>query len=119
MTPAEYLDAAKSRLCLSSDYELAKKLELNRAHIPEIRNGKRAVPPHLALSLAVTLELDPARVVFDLEAQREKNEKRRELYRSFLSRASSAIILLCTLVSITFAGLLNDPGARGGSPEPA
>lgn len=119
MTPAEYLDAAKGRLCLSSDYELAKRLEINRAHVPEFRSGKRAIPPHLALALAVTLELDPALVVFDLEAQREKNEKRREMYRSFLLRARKLAVLTCTLVSILFAGLSNAPDERGGGLSPA
>jgi hypothetical protein len=120
MTPAEYLDAAKARLCLSSDYELCKKLDVPRGHLPAMRRGERAIPPHLALSLAVTLELDPAQVVFDLEAQREKNEKRRELYRSFLSGARKVgKTILAGIAALTIcAGLLNVPGGAGGHAEP-
>lgn len=115
MTPSEYLDAAKSRLCLSSDYELAKRMEIPKGHLPAMRRGERAIPMHLAFRLAITLELDPAQLIADLEAQREKNEQRRELYRSFLGRARKvAAILACTLALITSAGLGLDPGGRGG-----
>lgn len=115
MKPSEYLDAAKERLCLSSDYALAKTMEVPREHIPGFRTGKRGIPPHLALRLAITLELDPAAVLFDLEEQREKNDKRRELYRSFLLRARSlAALVACTLALILSAGVSSDLAAVGG-----
>lgn len=115
MKPAEYLDAAKARLCLSSDYELAKRAGIPRQSLPAIRDGKRALPLDFAYWLAITLELDPAEVVADLEAQREKNPLRAEFWRSFLSRARSiAALLLCTLALISSAGLGSDPAGAGG-----
>lgn len=115
MTPAEYLDAAKQRLSLSSDYELAKRMGEERSHVAAMRQGKRAVPVHLAYWLAITLELDPAEVVADLEAQREKNPKRAEFWRSFLLRARSiAAAILCTLALISSVGVGSEPGAAGG-----
>jgi hypothetical protein len=116
MNASEYLDAAKERLCLSSDYGLAKKLELRPEHMGAFRSGKRAIPTHLAFRLAITLELDPSEVIADLESQREKNPQRAELYRSFLSRVRKVGgILACTLGLILSVGVGADRVAGGGS----
>jgi len=40
MKPNEYLDAAKSKLNISSDYELARRLDVPRQSIPAIRKGE-------------------------------------------------------------------------------
>lgn len=115
MKPAEYLDAAIKTLNLPSSYALAKKMHMPRGHVQEIRTGKRAVPLSAAYWLAITLELDPAEVVADLEAQREKNPVKQEFWRSFLSRAVRlAILLACTLVLTFSAGLGSGQGATGG-----
>lgn len=86
MKPTAYLDAVKAQLNIDSDYALGKVLELPRNSIPAIRSGVRAVPLDVAYKIAITLDLDPARVVADLAEQRETNEKRRDFWRSFLSR---------------------------------
>lgn len=115
MTPREYLDAAKARLAVTSDYELAKKAGIPRQDIPGMRSGKRAIPLHLAYWLAITLELDPAQVVADLESQREKNEGRAEFWRSFALRARQVVLILaCTLVSISSGGAGSERGPHGG-----
>jgi len=99
MKPSEYFDAAKGRLKIESDYELAKRLNVKRGPLCQMRQGDRAVPLDVAFKLAITLELDPAKVVADLESQREKNPTRRAFWDSFMSRARSvAALILCTLV---------------------
>lgn len=103
MTPAEYLDAAKARLNLQSDYELARRLDLSNKTIPAIRKGERHLPLDVAFRIAITLEIDPAQVVADLEEQREKNAKRRSFWRSFQSRAACMVAAL----SLTLALLLS------------
>lgn len=115
MKPAEYLDAAKARLNIESDYELAKRLDLSNKTIPAIRKGERHLPLDVAFRIAITLEMDPAQVVADLEEQREKNEKRRGFWRSFTSRAhSSAVAVLCMLALIASATCGSVPGYFGG-----
>lgn len=37
MTPTEYIDAAKEKMGLSSDYELAKRLGIPNANLPGMR----------------------------------------------------------------------------------
>lgn len=114
MTPAEYLDATKAKLSAQSDYELAKKLETNRGTINEIRSGKRGVPVELAFRMAITLELDPAAVVADLESQRETNARRAAFWRGFLTRAAMVAALACTLAWTSSVTSASAAGALGG-----
>jgi anti-sigma-K factor RskA len=70
----------------------------------------------VAYLLAITLELDPAEVVADLEEQREKNPKRKEFWRSFLLRVRTlAVFAVVTLALIFTAGAENEPAQAGGS----
>lgn len=98
MKPAEYLDAVKARLSVTSDYELAKRLGMKTGHLCMVRNSERPMPLDVAFKIAITLELDPAEVVADLESQREKNEERRAFWRGFISHAQrAAAVVLCML----------------------
>lgn len=110
MKPSAYLDAVKAELDIDSDYALAKRLEITRGQIVAIRDGSRPMPLAVAFKVAITLQLDPAMVIADLEEQREKNEKRRGFWRSFLSRAACVIaVACCTLAWI--------PSATSGSAQ--
>lgn len=112
MKPAEYLDAVKARISVESDYELAKRLELGRSTISEIRKNIRPMPLEVAYRVAITLELDPAEVVADLEAQRAKTPKAREFWTGFISHArQAAAVVLCMLA-------LNSFGIYGGAAAP-
>lgn len=110
MKPSAYLDAVKAQLNIKSDYELAKRLELPKQSIPGIRNGSRAIALEIAFKIAIALELDPAQVVADLEEQREKNEKRRDFWRSFLSRAPMLLAVLACTLALNFSGTCDSVG---------
>lgn len=115
MTPSEYLDACKAKIAIQSDYELAKRLEIPNANIPPMRRGERAIPIDVMFKIAITLELDPSKVVADLESQREKNERRRGFWHSFMSRAAAVAVLTCTL-ALSFSGISDSAaGIAGGS----
>lgn len=105
MKPAEYLDAAKARLKITSDYEPAKRLDVHNGNVADMRKGKRAVPLDVAFKLAITQEMDPATVVADLESQREKNEARRGFWRSFISHARTAVVLTACMLAWSFSGI--------------
>lgn len=116
MKPTEYIDAAKARLNMKSDYDLAKALECPTGHIAEVRSGKRNVPLDVAFRIAITLEMDPAQVVADLEEQREKNPKRKGFWRSFSSRAAHlSAVLACTLALLLSATFGSDQAGTGGA----
>lgn len=116
MKPAEYLDAAKARLNVSSDYALAKCMETPPNHISEVRSGKRHMPLDVAFRIAITLEIDPAQVVADLEAQREKNPKRRGFWESFGLRAASILAVICCTLAWSLSGTSgNGQAVTGGA----
>ena len=115
MKPTAYLDAVKAELNVTSDYELSKRLECRSNHLAEYRTEKRGMPLDVAFRIAITLKLDPAQVVADLAEQREKNEKRREFWRSFLSRAAYGVAALgCTLALILSATFGSAAAVHGG-----
>ena len=98
MQANDLINAAKDRLKLASDYQIAKRLNLPRQSMPGIREGTRPLPLDVAYKLAIILELDPAQVVAELEAERERNPVRAEFWRSFLSRAALLVVTVaCTL----------------------
>jgi len=105
MKPSEYLDAAKARINVTSDYEMAKRLGLDRQSIPAMRKGTRAVPLDVAYKLAITLEIDPAQVVADLEQQREKNPQRLEFWKGFTSRAATVLMVLACTLALSFSAI--------------
>lgn len=114
MKPSAYLDAVKAQLNIDSDYELGRRLDLPSKSIPAIRKGTRYVPLNIAFKIAITLELDPARVVADLEEQREKNPKRREFWQGFLSRAVSSLAVLLVTLALSLSGISGNEAARLG-----
>lgn len=105
MKPADYLDAAKARLNIESDYELAKRLLERPNNMTGYRTGERNIPLNVAFKLAVILELDPAQVVADLESQREKNPDKRAFWNSFMSRAKSVAALICVTLAFQFSAI--------------
>lgn len=115
MKANDYFDAAKARLNVTSDYALCKRLDLPNGSLPAMRKGERAVPLDVAYKLAITLELDPALVVADLESQREKNENRRAFWAGFISHARAAAVMLACMLVLSFSGGLgSEQKARGG-----
>ena len=113
MKTYEYFDAVKQRLSVDSDYELAKRLGVKNGPLCQMRKGERAIPLDVAFKIAITLELDPAVVVADLEAQRERNEERRAFWSGFLSRAAAVAALVCTL-ALSYSGISAKEAANLG-----
>lgn len=113
MTPIEYLDAAKVALKITSDYELAKRLEVDNRRISAYRKGREKLDNYIATKLAITLQIDPAQVIADLEYQNEKDEKKREFWKGFLSRAAITAVLACTL-ALNFSGISESGASLAG-----
>ena len=58
-----YLDAAKARYKLSSDYALAKKLEVGGSHISNYRSGRSHPDDAMAVHLARLLDIGPLEII--------------------------------------------------------
>ena len=89
MKTYEYLDAAKDKLKISSDYALAKRLDIRPERVSAYRAGRERPDFYVALKLAVILEQDPAVIFGDLQSQIEKNPAKAQFLRDFVLRAAS------------------------------
>jgi len=91
MKTAEYLDRCKEVMQITSDYELAERLNLKRQVVSYYRLGKRTPDVYACVKIAMALSLDPSAVIADLQAQTEKDPARLAFWRDFLSRATGAV----------------------------
>lgn len=114
MTPSEYLDAAKAVIGITSDNELAQRLGTTRQRISAYRLGQQHISAEAAFKLAITLNQDPAMVFADLESQKERNPKRAEFWRSFVSRAVMLALIASTLAWFSSGNYDTGPGLLGG-----
>ncbi len=62
-TIKHYLDAAKARHKLPSDYALAKKLEVGASHISNYRSGRSHPDDAMAVHLARLLGIGPLEII--------------------------------------------------------
>ena len=58
-----YLDAAKARHKLPSDYALAKKLKVGGSHISNYRSGRSRPDDAMAVHLARLLDIGPLEII--------------------------------------------------------
>lgn len=70
-TTVEYLDEVKAKLGISSDYELAKRLQLSKQRISTYRSGG-TFHNAMAARVAEILDLSLAKVIADMELERAR-----------------------------------------------
>lgn len=114
MTPIQYLAACKTKMGHCTTYALAKKWDMDKSYVRQMLNGQRPINAHVAMLIAITLELDPVQVLADIEAQQQTG-KAGEFWRSFLLRVRQvAALTACTLLLGLSAGTASDPAGAGG-----
>ena len=88
----EYLDKAKEKLNLTSDYAFSKQEKIPRSTISSLRNKTRTADEYIVFRLAEILEMDARDIIIDLKAESEKNPSKREFWLSQLaSRTAEGI----------------------------
>lgn len=85
-TTAEYLDAAKEKLSVSSDNQLANALEISRQAVSQYRSNARAFDNFTCMKIAEVTGIALDQIIFDMELQREPSEKRREAWENYMKR---------------------------------
>ena len=98
-TTADYLDDAKTKLKIESDYALAKWLEIHQAKISECRSGKRQLDNYTAARLANLLEINPLEIIATSEMEREKDSDRRGFWEQVRKRGVSSVLGITLLFS--------------------
>lgn len=112
MTIIELLDQSKAKLHVTSDYALAKALEIPKQRLSDFRKGSRHPDPYALTKIALTLDLDPIALIAEFEAQTEKNPARKGFWINFLRRAGSGVGVLVLCCMAVFG---NTSATSGGS----
>ena len=81
MNPSEWLDKAKKKLLIESDYKLSKVLGITPSGISTIRKRNAGIDIYTASRLEDVLELERMTIIIDLEIQREKNEEKKKYWQ--------------------------------------
>lgn len=100
----ELLLECKVKLGVKTDYKLAQALEIHTGRISAYMNGKETPDAYACVRMALILGRDPAEVIAEVEADTEKNEKRRAFWADFVARAKQTA-KLGTLAALFMAGL--------------
>jgi transcriptional regulator with XRE-family HTH domain len=101
-TTIDYLNDAKSALGAVSDYELANKLEVERASISQWRAKSRIMDNYAASKIADALGIEAIEVIAAANVEKEKDESRRDYWRSVQARTKRAVAgMLAALVILT------------------
>lgn len=109
MRTSELLKDCKIKLKISSDYALAKALEIPTQRISEYMAEKRIPNPYALVKIAECLKLNPLALIAEFEELSAKNETERSFWAGFRQRVENplrAFILgcLCTLSLLTGLG---------------
>lgn len=97
----EYLREAKEKLNLESDYALAKKLGIERGAISQYQLNKRVMDDYTASKIAEILNIPAMMIIAAANAEREKDEGRKEYWQDFYKRLggyAASIIFSVTLI---------------------
>lgn len=112
MKAKELLLECKVKLGISSDYALAKALDLHTARISAYMTEKETPDAYAAVKIALCLNRDPAEIIAEIEADTTKNEQKREFWLDFLQRVRQAARLgtLAALCILTLSGGITKTG---------
>lgn len=85
----EYLEAAKVKLGIRSDYELAKRLQITASAVSRYRKRGTTFDPATAVKVSEILEIPPMRVIADAELERARSPDQREFWRAVLGKVAA------------------------------
>lgn len=104
----EYLDKCKKKLDISSTYALSHKLGVSESVLSNYYNGRRSPDEFMCFKIAETLEIDAAYIIASIKAESEKDETKKNYFRSFSSasrKAATSTVLVAVLSFFCLLGL--------------
>lgn len=102
MKSAQYLDQVKAKLGLHADKELAEHFNVTKAAISQYKSGTRIMENEMCLAVALTLEIDPLKVIMAADIDRAERSGQRSLWAVFSQRmaATAASAIMAAGVSL-------------------
>lgn len=114
-----YLDAARARLGLPSDYRLGIELRITTASISTYRTGKTLPDDGTMLRIAEAAGIEPGVALIELNSWRTKSEPAKAAYGQLLvqlSRTAAAGIVALVLAWQAFPGSAKSAGTDTRAP---
>lgn len=108
----EFLDELKSRFKLTSDYKLAKLLQVHQTSVSNYRKGRTFLSPEIALKVGALLEISPGYILACVEEERAERTNR-PLIRDAWHEVARA------LAPMFAAGIIGTGALLAPSPSPA
>ena len=81
MKPSEWLDKAKKKENIQSDYRLAKIIGIEPASISTMRRRDNGMDNYTAIRIAEILEINKLIVIIDMEMKKAKSEEKKEFWK--------------------------------------
>lgn len=81
MKPSEWLDKAKEKQKIETDYKLAKLIGIETSGIANLRRRDKGMDNYTAIRIAEILEIDMLKVIIDMELQKAKNDSKKEYWK--------------------------------------
>ena len=104
MRTTDYIDAAKEKLNISSDYAFSKWLGVTRNTISNYRQGIRVIDDMTATKLADIVGINPLIVIAQANLEREKSETGKKFWKEILGRVACVVVALPCLMPINSDG---------------
>lgn len=104
MNGQEYLKACKNKLKLDTNYKLALQLEIGQSELTYYARGARLPDVYACFKIAECLGIDPAIIIADIASEHEKNARKRDFFKSFMStclKAAAGLLLITALWNTT------------------
>ncbi len=90
MRTPEYLDLAREKLSLPSDYALQKPLGVTKQLISRYRTGKETLSDNIAMKIAFLTGLRAERVLIDAQIEKAKTPEERQAWESIMEKISAS-----------------------------
>jgi predicted transcriptional regulator len=103
-TTVDYLNEAKTKLGLSSDYQAAKWLGVSTAALARYQKGQRTIDDYAAMKIADALGKQPIEVIALANMERETISERKEFWRK-IATAGTAGALIIDVISTDYEGI--------------
>lgn len=88
MKTLEFLDAVKKKHGITSDYALAKVLDVPQSSVSSYRNGRRIIDDDMCLVVAQELGIQPITVIAAANAERAKTPEQKARWTGLMEKIS-------------------------------
>lgn len=102
MTTNEILDRLKAEYNLTSDYQLAKKLDISRARVSNYRNMNTNMDDDLVLKVEDLLEMPEGTLLLEMHAERSKCPEAAKILHKISKQLLAAAASVIVVITMTF-----------------